>query len=82
MKIGQPKLSERKSQRSGLSVTPAMSEDDVMSEIEDYGLEWRITFKAKRNQEIDCPSIPIYCISNIFLLVGGASEREWHWGFV
>ena len=49
MKIGQPKLSERKSQRSGLFITPAMSEDDVMSEIEDYGLQWSITFKAKRN---------------------------------
>jgi hypothetical protein len=26
-----------------------MSEDDVVSEIEDYGLQWSITFKAKRN---------------------------------
>ncbi|MCJ7782795.1 MAG: hypothetical protein MUP41_02615, partial [Desulfobacterales bacterium] len=43
------KLSERKSQRSGLFVPPAMSEDDVVSEIEDYGLQWSITFKAKRN---------------------------------
>jgi len=51
MKIGQPKLSdpERKSQRSGLFVPPAMSEDEVVSEIEDYGLQWSITFKAKRN---------------------------------
>ena len=49
MKIGQPKLSEREAQRSGLLVPPAMSEDDVMSEIEDYGLQWSITFKARRN---------------------------------
>jgi hypothetical protein len=47
--IGQPKLSERKSQRSGLLVTPAMSEDEVMSEIEHYGLQCSMTFKAKRN---------------------------------
>jgi len=39
MKFGQPKLSERKSQKSGLFATPTKSEDDVMSEIEDYGLQ-------------------------------------------
>jgi len=49
MKIGQPTLSERKIQRSGPFIAPTMSENDVMSEIEDYGSEWSITFKAKRN---------------------------------
>jgi len=48
MEIGQPKLSERRIQRSGLFVSPAMSEDDIMSEIEDYGLQWSITFKEKK----------------------------------
>jgi len=47
MKIGQSKLLERETQRSGLLVTPAMSEDDVMSEIEDCGLNWSIAFKQK-----------------------------------
>ncbi len=34
MKIGQPKLSERKNQRGGMFVTPAKSEDDAVSELE------------------------------------------------
>ena len=39
MKIGQPKLSERKSQRSELFVPPTKSEDDTILEVDDYGLK-------------------------------------------
>jgi hypothetical protein len=39
MKIGQPKLSERTGQRSGLLVTPTNVAPSVILEGEDYGLK-------------------------------------------
>jgi hypothetical protein len=46
MKNGQPKLSERKSQRSGLFVPPTKSENYALSEVGDFGLKEYITLAA------------------------------------
>ena len=48
MKIGQPKLSERESQRSGLFVRPTNVCPSVILEIEDYGLKGSINDSANR----------------------------------
>jgi hypothetical protein len=45
MKIGQPKLSERKSRRSGLVVTPTSAQSDLAFILDDYGKKGSITFR-------------------------------------
>jgi hypothetical protein len=49
MKIGQPKLSEGKSQRSGLFVTPAYLHFKIILIDEDYGLK----DLQKENNQLD-----------------------------